>query len=103
MDDCAVMDANDGSYNWKDTMCEDDEESAKISFICEKLAEGYTTTSMPITTTNNGPTTEPVVTTTTVKVTGTTTTAATTKSTASHVPGGKKYYPDMSDRLSAKT
>merc|ERR1712213_11232 len=51
LDDCDVMDANDGAYNWKDTVCEDNEESEKISFICEKLAEGYsTTTSIPPTT-----------------------------------------------------
>ena len=68
MDDCAVMDANDGAYNWKDTLCEDNEASDKISFICEKLAEGYTTTNIPPTT-NNGPTTttNPLVTTTTIE------------------------------------
>jgi len=90
LDDCAVMDANDGAYNWKDTVCEDNEESEKISFICEKLAEGYSTTTSIPPTTDNGPTTttNPLVTTTTGKddPTGTTTTA-TTKSTASHIPG----------------
>merc|ERR1711953_897621 len=73
LDDCAIMYSDDHSYDWLDVNCERPASNVQISFVCQKINDGLTTTTDA---TSTG-TTE-----TSAESTTSTTTTTTTKTTS---------------------